>query len=325
MPDITLDIPAGSRFNCSLNEIDMAMREIFIERMRVADPRNISRLQSETASDEKNDWLWDKTRVFQVDELTTEEIFDTYLLRKNVNGIKNTDISYPILGFVQNDVKSVYWGVGNRLMEYEFQIPATNTEWTVGAEVVIRTFDKYRGYTGKIAEIKTEGGVIFCTVDVNGKVLTKNSFEPVNDNTKKWFSTEELKLMNETTSQTFKGKAITTTYTAVILTDNRDELQYIRDRLMLRVWDTRLWWKYKSPTIQNNENQIFTVFGIPNIERFPSSESKLKGQGYIYASSFTVSVWGAITDEPLPEALIETIHEHIKVENHDKINRIIIN
>ena len=324
MPEITLDIPKGSRFNCSLNEIDMAMKEIFIERMRVADPRDISREQNSLG--ETNDkWLWDKTRVFQVDELTTEEIFDTYLLRKNINGEKNTDISYPLLGYVQNDVKSVYWGVGNRITEYEFVLPADPLDWAVGSSVVIKTYDKYRGYTGKIAETKIVNGTIYCTVEVNGKVITKQPFDRVNDNTKVWFTTEQLRLTEEKTTQTFKGKAITTTYTATVLTDNRDELQYIRDRLMLRVWDTRIWWKYKSPTIDMHENQIFTVFGIPNIERFPSSEDKLKGQGFIYATSFTVSVWAAITDEPIPEQMIESIHMHLKVENDGRVNRIVIN
>ena len=83
MPDITLDIPSNTKFHSSLNEIDIAMKSILIEQMRVADPRDKSKLQKNLADPEKNNWLWDKTRVFQVDEMTTEEIFDVYLLRKN--------------------------------------------------------------------------------------------------------------------------------------------------------------------------------------------------------------------------------------------------
>lgn len=325
MPDITLDIPNNSRFHSSLNEIDLCMREVLIHQMRVADPRNLSRKQNEFGSDEKNDWLWDKTRVFQVDDLTTEEIFDTYLLRKNINGEKNTDVSYPLLGFIQNDIDSVYWGTGNRMKQWEFETPYKPDDFEVGDKVVIATMDKYRGLSGEVAEIKNADSQVYCTVSVNGKVLTKQPFDYVNNKTKVWFPTKDLRLAGEKSPKTFKGKAITCTYTAVILADNRDELQYIRDKLMLRVWDAKIWWKYKSPTIDNYENQIFTVFDIPNIERYPSSTDKLKGQGWIYGTAFNVNVWAAITDEPIPESLIETIRMNITVENDGRTNRIIIN
>ena len=85
MPDITLNIPSNSKFHSSLNEIDLAMGAVLLNQMRIADPRNKLGLQDVLATEEKNDWLWDYSRVFQVDELTTEEIFNTYLLRKNIN------------------------------------------------------------------------------------------------------------------------------------------------------------------------------------------------------------------------------------------------
>jgi len=325
MPDIKLDIPANSRFHSSLNEIDIAMREVLIHCMRKADPRSKMREQDIPVEEGNDDWLWDKTRIFQVDELSTEEIFDTYLLRKKINGENNTDISYPLLGFIQNDIESVYWGTGNRMKQWEFETPYEPSDWEVGDTVVITTFGRYRGLTGEIAEVKTENSQIYCTVSLNGKVITKQPFDNVNDKTKVWFPTEQLRLAGEKTPQIFKGKAITCTYQCVILTDNKDELQYIRDKLMLRIWDAHIWWKYKSPTIGNYENQIFTVFGIPNIERYPSSEDKLKGHGFIYGSSFNVNVWATITDEPVPSALIETVRMNLSVEGDDRIHRIVIN
>ena len=325
MPDITLDIPTNSRFHSSLNEIDLAMREVLIQQMRVADPRSKLRNQDTPVEEGSNDWLWDKTRVFQVDELSTEEIFDTYLLRKKINGENNTDVSYPLLAFIQNDISSVYYGTGNRMKQWEFETPYEPKDWEVGDTVVITTPGRYRGLTGEIAEVKNEYSQIYCTVSINGKVVTKEPFDAVNDKTKVWWPTSELRLAGEKTPKVFKGKQIICTYTAVVLTDNKDELQYIRDKLMLRVWDAKIWWKYRSPTIGGFENQIFTVFDIPNIERYPDSDDKLKGKGFIYGSSFNINVWACLTDEPLPSGLIETIRMNIKVENDDRINRIIIN
>ena len=91
MPTIDLKIPSNSRFHSSLNEIDIALKSILLNQMRIADPRNKLGIQDQWATKEE-DYLWDDSRVFQVDELTTEEIFDTYLLRKNINGEKNTDV-----------------------------------------------------------------------------------------------------------------------------------------------------------------------------------------------------------------------------------------
>lgn len=326
MPDITLDIPSNSRFHSSLNEIDIAMKSILINQMRVADPRDKSREQNNLADSEKDNWLWDKTRVFQVDELTTEEIFDTYLLRKNINDEKNTDVSYPLLGYMQQDIDTVFWGTGNRDKQWFFEIPHDDSDWEVGDHVVIATMgNKYRGLSGEIDKIKEENNQILCSITINGRPITKEPFDYINDNTRVWFPLSDLRIAGEKTAKVFKGKAITCKYTAVILCDNKDELQYIRDKLMLRVWDAKIWWKYKSPTIDNNENQIFTVFDIPNIERYPVSKDKLKGEGFIYGTAFNINVWAALTDEPLPNKLIENIRMHIKVENDGRENRIIIN
>ena len=42
MPEITLNIPQNSKFKSSLNEIDIAMGQILVREMRIADPRNKS-------------------------------------------------------------------------------------------------------------------------------------------------------------------------------------------------------------------------------------------------------------------------------------------
>lgn len=326
MPDITLDIPSNSKFHSSLNEIDIAMKSILLEQMRVADPRNRSRHQDDIVKEGNFDYLWDKTRVFQVDEMTTEEIFDVYLLRKNINGEKNTDVSYPLLAYMQDDIDTVFWGTGNRDREWYFEIPHEESDWEIGDTVIVATIgSKYRGLTGTIEKIKKEDNQTFCALNINGRIITKQAFDNINDNTIQWFSTSELRIAGEKTARTFKGKAITCKYKAVILCDNKDEIQYIRDKLMLRVWDAKIWWKYKSPTINNNENQIFTVFGIPNIDRYPVSKDKLKGEGFIYGTSFIIDTWACITDEPIPGSLIENIRMHIKVDKDGRENRIVIN
>ena len=326
MPDITLDIPSNTKFHSSLNEIDIAMKSILIEQMRVADPRDKSKLQRNLANPEKNNWLWDKTRVFQVDEMTTEEIFDVYLLRKNINGEKNTDVSYPLLAYMQEDIDTVFWGTGNRDRQWYFEIPHKSEDWEIGDTVIIATMNsRYRGITGTIARIKDENDQRYCAIEINGRIVTKQPFDYINDNTIVWFPVSELRIAGEKTAKTFKGKAITCKYNAVVLCDNKDELQYIRDKLMLRVWDAKIWWKYKSPTIDNYENQIFTVFGIPNINRYPVSKDKLKGEGFIYGASFIIDTWACITDEPIPGSLIENIRMNIKVENEGRENRIVIN
>ena len=324
MPDIVLDIPSNSRFHSSLNEIDIAMKSILLHQIRIADPRNKSREQNNIAKEE-NEFLWDKSRVFFVDDLTTEEIFDTYLLRKNVNNQKDVDISYPILAYTQEDIESVFWGTGNRDAQWEFEIPYSPKDLKIGQEIIIKTFDKYRGMSGTIADIKQENDIFLFSVSKNGRILSTDPFEPANSKTTIWFTEDQIKPINDGNTSIFKGKAITGKYSAVILADNRDEIQYIRDKLMLRVWDAKIWWKYASPTILNNENQIFTVFDIPNIEKYPKSAEKLKDHGYIYGTAFNINIWACITDEPLPTALIETIRMNLTVKNDGRTNRIIIN
>ena len=299
MPDITLDIPSNSKFHSSLNEIDIAFKSILMHQMRIADPRDKSKEQDNIVKEGNSDYLWDKTRIFQVDEMTTEEIFDVYLLRKNINGEKNTDISYPLLAYKQEDVDTVFWGTGNRDKEWFFEIPHENSDWEIGDHIVIASMNnKYRGLTGDIDDIIQKDNKIFCSIAINGRPITKDPFDEITEKTRVWFPTSDLRIAGEKTARIFKGKAITCKYNAVILCDNKDELQYIRDKLMLRVWDSKIWWKYKSPTINNCENQIFTVFGIPNIERYPVSKDKLKGEGYIYGTAFVIDTWATITDEP---------------------------
>ena len=122
----------------------------------------------------------------------------------------------------------------------------------------------------------------------------------------------------------YKAKGITGTYSAVILVDNRDEAQYIRDHLILRCNDANIWFTYDSPVIQNTENQIYTVFEIPTLERYPSATDRLKGQGYIYGVGWDVNIWAALTDTPLPAEMIEMIRLNIKEEAEERFRRYII-
>ena len=66
------------------------------------------------------------------------------------------------------------------------------------------------------------------------------------------------------------------------------------------------------------------MFGIPNLERYPTSTDRLKGKGYIYGVAFSINYWACLADEPLPEGYIETIRMNLKVDNYDKVNRIVI-
>ena len=56
MPEITLHIPSNSKFHSSLNEVDLAMREILLNQMRIADPRNKLGIHDIEADPAKNDW-----------------------------------------------------------------------------------------------------------------------------------------------------------------------------------------------------------------------------------------------------------------------------
>ena len=319
MPDIILNIPNNSKFHSSLNEIDLAMGAILLNQMRIADPRNKLGRQDILADENKNDWLWDYSRVFQVDELTTEEIFDTYLLRKNINKEKGTDVSYPILAYMQNDIETVFWGSGNRFRQWYFDLPVDEATWEKGDTVFITYPEKYRGLQGEILTIEKENDSLFCTLSINGiPVVDKKTNIPYK------FNVDYLRPTGDKVPHRYKAKSITGTYTAVILCDNKDELQYIRDHFILRCSDAQIWHRFQSPTINNAENQIFTVFEIPNIERYPSASDKLKGQGYIYGSAFKINYWACLTDTPLPQSLIEAIRMNITVEGDGRTNRIVI-
>lgn len=324
MPDINLNIPSNTRFHSSLNEIDLAMRQILLSVMRTADPRDFTREQDNIASKEE-DYLWNESRVFQVDELETTEIFNTYLLRKKINKDKGVDVSYPLLGFMQKDIDTVFWGTGNRYRQWYLDIPTNPSEIKSGESVIITEHGKYFGLKGEIGDSeKIINNVVNYSISINGKpIVEKNSFTHKDEI--KYFKLDDLRLTDpDRISQKYKAKSITGTYMAVILCDTKDEAQYIRDKFILRCSDAKIWWKYKSPTIQNNENQLFTVFGIPNLDRYPSSDDKLKNTGYIYGVAFEINYWGCLTDEPLPAGYIEAIRMNMHIENVDGVNRIVI-
>lgn len=323
MPDIILNIPANSRFKSSLGEIDLAFNQIFLKMMRLADPRSNLGKQYILANESTNNWLWNNERVFQVDDLDTEEIFNTYLLRKNVNKAKGVDVHFPLLAYTQKDIETVFWGTGNRYKQWEFTIPtgqtSTSTQvYNVKDEVVVVSPVTYRGLLCNIEKITSDSKYILSyNSEVLKELLSSGKKLPME------FSASQLKKPEQKYS-TFKAKAITGKYNAVILCDTKDEAQYIRDKFILRCADANIWFKYLSPTIDNTENQIFTVFGIPNLEKYPTSKDKIEGTGYVYGIGFDVDYWGCLTDEPLPTGFIETIRMNINVERTDGINRIVI-
>lgn len=323
MPDIVLHEPKNSRFHSSLNEVDLAMREILLNQMKIADPRDISGEPGKFVSEANKDYLWDYSRVFQVDGLDIEEIFDTYLLRKQVNNQTNTDISYPLCVFKQDDIETVFWGTGNRVHQHYIELESKSSDFEVNDEVVITEQGKYRGLRAEIFEIKNEDSQVYCKLMINGSILQEDLLGGKHRD--KWFTTTNLRLVGEKTRQVYKAKAITGKYTVAILCDNRDELQYIRDHFILRCADGQIWHRYASPTLGGAENQIFTVFGIPNIDKYPNAKDKLKGHGYIYGSAFKVDYWAALTDTPLPQSLIEAIRLNLHVEKDGLVNRIVIN
>lgn len=313
MPEITIDYDKKSRFNTSLNEIDLAFGEVLLQQMRIADPRDRSGKPDSICTND-SDWLWNKDRVFQVDDLSTEDIFDTYLLR---NSRKKVDVSYPLLAYKQEDIDSVFWGVGNRYRQWEFDLPnPDNLIFAVEDEVII-TSGTLKGIRGKIDKINES--IQACTLKVNNFIVKdKINNEPV------WFSFENIRKTNTQGLLRYKAKAMTCDYSAVILVDNRDEAQYIRDHFILRCADANIWHKYNSKVLNNTENQIYTVFEIPNLHSYPTAEDKLKGKGYIYGIAFNTRVWATLTDTPLPSSIIERIRMNIEIEGSEKINRYAI-
>jgi hypothetical protein len=316
MPDITLHIPENSRFSSSMNEIDMCMKEIFLTEMRIADPRDKSHKQISQGAN--FNWLWEPDRVFQVDEMTTEDIFETWLLRHSqVN--KNVDVTYPLLAYKQNDIKTVFWGTGNRYHQHYIMVTPNNADPEVGDTVAIvdRSDPKLFGVRCKIDEIIDGNRYILTYITTGDKVKG-------NDGKTRVFQLDELRQLGAKSPVEYKAKGITGTYSAVVLVDNRDEAQYIRDHFILRCNDANIWFKYASPTLGGVENQIYTVFEIPTLERYPSATDRLKGQGYIYGVGFEVNVWAALTDTPLPANIIEMIRLSIKEDAEERYRRYII-
>ena len=315
MPAITLNIPENSRFSSSLNEIDLAMKEIFLTEMRLADPRDKSRKQKSQGID--NSWLWEPDRVFQVDEMTTEDIFDTWLLRYSKTN-KNVDVTYPLLAYKQNDIETVFWGTGNRFKQWEIVTPPENSQIEIGDIVIIISRESAKLFGQKCIVTDFVNGGFFLAYEGTGNKITNDKGKPI------LFTPEDIRQTGDKSPISYKAKALTGTYSAVILVDNRDEAQYIRDHFILRCDDANIWFKYKSPTINNTENQIFTVFEVPNLERYPSATEKLKGKGYIYGVGFDVNIWAAATDAPFTAEIIEMIRMNLKIKNEQRYQKIII-
>lgn len=315
MPEIVLNIPNNSRFSSSLNEIDLAMREIFLTEMRLADPRDQTHRQMSLGSD--NNWLWDRERIFQVDDMTTEEVFDTWLLRhSHVN--KNVDVTYPLLAYKQNEIKDVFWGTGNRYKQWEIMVPPANAEIEIGDLVVIKDRSNKRlfGTKANVCNIVDNGYTLYY--EGTDRKITDLKNKPI------IFSEEVLGQFGDKAPIVYKAKAITGTYSAVILVDNRDEAQYIRDHFILRCNDANIWFTYASPTIEHTANHIYTVFEIPTLERYPTPENRLKGQGYVYGVGIDVNIWAALTDTAVPSEIIEMIRMNLQVHGEPKSQKIII-
>lgn len=307
---IKLDLPQNSRFNTSLNEIDLVFGLILQHVMRIADPRDKLGKPNSVGSD--GNWLWSDDHIFQVDDLTTEDIFDTWLLRNKRKGV---DVQYPLLAYKQEDIDTVFWGTGNRYRQWHLQTPVATNTWEVGDTVGIKD-TKYKGYAGQIVEILPTNQ---CILSINNSILMDANKTPIK------FYFEQLTPMGDKAPLEYKAKAMTGTYVSVILVDNRDEAQYLRNNFILRCADANIWWPYNSHVLNGAENQMYTVFEIPNIERYPSSDDKLQNHGYIYGIAFRTNVWATLTDTPLPASVIEMIRMNIRADTQDRWDRIIIN
>lgn len=316
MPSISLNLPNNSRFFSSMNEIDSCMGEIFLTEMRLADPRDKSHRQNSTVLEGNDNWLWDRERIFQVDEMTTEDIFDTWLLRHSkIN--KNIDVTYPLLAYKQNDLKDVFWGTGNRYREWYITAQREDCQIEEGDAVVIkdRTRPNLFGTRATVYKKLPDDCFGLYYQGTTNKIVDK-------DNKLIAFPDYTLGQLGNKAPQTFKAKAITGTYSAVILVDNRDEAQYIRDRFILRCNDANIWFTYKSPILNDVENQIYTVFEIPVLERYPAATEKLKGKGYIYGVGIDVNIWATLTDVPLQNDIIEMIRENITIIDQKSRNNL---
>lgn len=267
----------------TLNEIDVEVGNILLKMMRKADTR--------TLTEESPTPLWDDSRILQVDELSTEEIFNSYL-QANPNK-KDVNVTYPLLGYKANDIDEVFYGTGNRVRQWEFRNPMQGVEFQTGEALLITT-----------GELR--GEVAYFIENIDGKTCKAeyNNSEIVLAYTD--FIREEA-----TTANTFKAKQIQTTYDVGILTEFRKEARYLADKFILRCADGNIWHKFISKVAGDVEFHIFTVFGIPNVDRYPTSEQKLKGSGYIYGITFQIQVWTWLADGPLPQGFINQVKLNI--------------
>lgn len=263
----------------SLNELDVAMGTILLKMMQKADTRVLTE-GSQTP-------LWNQSRVLQVDELSTEEMFNAYQ-QANPNK-KDVNITYPILGYKANDIDEVFYGTGNRVRQWEFMNPLQGVEIKEHEEILI-TKGEHRGDTA------------YYLHDIDGKkclaLLGSSEIE---------VAYTDLIRAEASTANTFKAKQIQTTYDVGILVEFRKEARYLADKFILRCADGEIWHKYTSTVAGNVDFHAFTVFGIPNIDRYPTSDQKLTGSGYVYGITFQVQVWGWLADGPLPQSYIDQI------------------
>ena len=285
------------KIQSSLNEIDVEMGNIFLKEMKIADPR--SKIENTKIP------LWDEDCVIMVDELDTEEIFNAWLIK---NKKKNVDIQYPILAYQANDIDEVFYGTGNRISQWEFTTSPKPEQWALGDKIWIIS-GNYRGMSGTLVGLKENNTI--ATIDLG--------------NTVQDFPMTDLRAAESKAPSVFKAKQIITTYTASILVEQKQEARYLMNNFILRCSNGQIWHPFKSKILNGEELHIFTVFDIPNINKVPTSEQKLKGSGYIYAVNFVTHVWAYLTDVPAPQGFIEQIRENIHVDSESRVNRIVIN
>lgn len=285
------------KIQSSLNEIDVEMGNILLKEMKIADTRTIAKTQNP---------LWGSDNVILVDELEIEEIFRAWLIK---NSKKSVDVQYPILAYAPNDIDEVFYGTGNRVEQWTFQTEVQDSSWEVGDLVwVIDGF--YRGDQGTIISIDYQNRT--AQVNMGGD----NTYE---------FTFDQLRPTGDKLPSVFKAKQIITSYDSVILCEQKQEARYFMNNFILRCADGQIWHPFKSDILNGTELHIFTVFGIPNMKKYPTSDAKLKGAGYIYGVSFRTQVWAYLTDFPVPNGFIEQIRENIHVETDGLVQKIVIN